>query len=288
MSTRLAGAVNEHRFPPVFFRYPRLLGLVHWLMRLTTLRVWYVRRAFREVLATLPSTFYWVDAGCGHGDYILPAAARHPNARFLGIDKIEDNVAVSRAYARVRGLDNTAFEQARAEEYSYSPPADAISCIGVMQLVEDDLELLRRFHAGLKPTGTLLLYEAVHNRRVLPFFEDVLHRYFEPYDVVQHQRHFYTPDEVIGKLREAGFDVERIRHSYGTAGRLYFELYTLAMYVLLSAHWLWYPLLLPLFLACMPLFWLLMGVDYLGTRRSGNGIVLVARKLTRETSASKS
>lgn len=278
MSANLARAVNTHRFPPVFVRHPRLLAVVHLVMRLTTLRVWYVRRAFRQVLPSLPPSFRWVDAGCGHGDYILPAARRYRGAYFIGIDRIADNVEVSEGYARARGLDNVTFVQDDVMTYAYEPPADGISCIGVMQLVDDDAALLRRFYGGLKPGGVLLLYESILNRRILPFFETTLRRYFKPYDVVQNQRHVYTPEEVLDRLRAAGFSVASVRYSFGFAGRLYHELYTLAMYVVLSAHPVWYVLLVPLFALAMPFFWLLMAVDYAGRRSSGNGMVIVARR----------
>lgn len=278
MATNLMKAATAHQFPPVFLRYPRLLGLVHLLMRLTTLRVWYVRRAFRELMRELPQPFTLLDAGCGHGDYILPAARRYRQSTFIGVDKIEDNVAVSKAYARARGIDNVTFVQARAEAYQHSTPVDAVTCIGVMQLVEDDRALLQRFYGDLKPDGVLLLYEPIYNHRILPFYERLLERYFEPYHLVQQRRHVYTPDELFALLKAAGFDVASVRYSFGTAGKLYYEGYNLAMHTLLSAHWLAYPLLVPLMLCLMPLFWLLMGLDYVGRRRSGNGVIVVAKK----------
>lgn len=277
MGNHLLGAVTEHRFPPVFFRHPRLLGLVHLLMRATTLRVWYVRRAFRELLGGLQQPFTVVDAGCGCGDYLLPAARRYPACRFVGVDRAEDNVGVARAYARARGIGNAAFVHDRVETYAFPAPVDAIACVVVLYLVGDDRALLGRFFDALRPGGRLLLYESVYNRRVLPFYDAWLAR-FEPYDVVQQRRRVYTPEAVRQKLEDAGFEVESARYAYGTAGRLYHEVYNLSMHVLLGAHWVLYPVLVPLFAALMPLFWLLMVLDFAGRRTSGNGMLVVARR----------
>lgn len=278
MSVNLAEAAATHRFPPLFFRFPRLLGLVHLLMRLTTLRVWYVRRAFRRVLGAQAGPFTLLDAGCGHGDYVFACAPRFRGGRFLGVDKIRDNIDVCRAYAAARGLDNVAFVEGHIETYAPAAPVDVLACIGVMQLVDDDRGLLDRFHRNLKPGGRLVLYESVHGRRLLPFFERVLSRYFVPYHEVQGRQHVYTPDEIRGKLDAAGFVVEETTSTFGWAGKLYYELYTLLMQTILGAHWIFYPILVPLFVAFLPLFWLLMAVDMLGRRTDGNGLVVVARK----------
>ena len=285
MPSNLAEAATSHHFPPVFFRFPRLLALVHLLMRLTTLRVWYVRRAFRRVLGRQPRPFTLVDAGCGHGDYLLPAARRYPDSRFVGVDKIEDNVRISSAYARARGIANAVFVCDHVERFDYAG-ADVVACIGVMELVEDDGALLRRFREGMQPDGVLMLYQPVLGRRLLPFYESALARLSVPYHVVQQRQHVYTPAEVERKLSESGFSVASVTYSFGPVGRLYYETYNLLMYALLSAHWILYPVLVPLFVACMPLFWLLMGIDYAGRRSSGNGMMIVARPSTGESGTS--
>lgn len=278
MSARLAQAVNTHRFPPLFRRYPRLLAGLHVLMWVTTLRVWYVRRTLRRIFRAMPPRFTMLDVGFGAGDYLLPAAVRFPQATIIGVDKIEDNVEVCEGYVRAKGLRNVTLACDHVERFAPGVPLDLVACIGVLQLVEDDRGLLRHFFEGMNPGGTLVLYESIYHRRILPFYEPILNRYFEPYHVTQDRRHDYTPGEVRRKLEDAGFRVASVEYSFGPAGKLYYELYSLFMYVLLSAHWLWYPVLVPLFLLFAPFLVLLMGIDYMTPKASGNGMVVVARK----------
>jgi SAM-dependent methyltransferase len=277
MSPDLATAATTHDFPPAFARFPRLLRLVHLLMAATTLRVWYVRRAVRRLLRNRRVPFVLLDAGCGHGDYLLPAAARHPSSHFVGVDKIESNVAVCSAYARARGLRNTSFVAADVARFSPDGPVDVVLCIGVMQLVPDDTALLNRFHGSLRPGGQLLLYEPVFDHRISTALQRRFPAYFGAYDEAQNRQHRYTPADLVALVEGAGFETMDVEFTYGTAGKIYYELYTPLLFALLSARPRGYLVLIPAFALAMPLFWLLMAIDFVLPKTSGNGMLILAR-----------
>src|SRR5690606_16771659 len=69
-------------------------------------------------LASLPqSTLRVLDAGCGPGTWTLEIAARRPQWRVVGIDRIADSTAAAAHAARRLGIANAAFTCADFERF---------------------------------------------------------------------------------------------------------------------------------------------------------------------------
>lgn len=91
---------------------------------------------------------------------------------------------------------------------------DAIFSVNVLEHIEDDRAFLRQFHAKLKPGGLLSLY--------LPA-GPMLYSHLDA--LVRHYRR-YSREELVGKVRDAGFAIEETR-LVDSAGFFVYGLYKL-------------------------------------------------------------
>ncbi len=160
---------------------------------------WYVgmRRVSAAVLGSrgAPESWRVLDAGCGTGAG-LDFLARYGLA--YGVDLAREAVE----FCRLRGKDRVA--QASVDSLPF--PASSFEMVTSFDVlyhraVADDLSALREFHRVLKDGGLLLV-------RVPAF--DFLRGH---HDVMVHTRHRYQSGELVAKLQEAGFRVERVSYA---------------------------------------------------------------------------
>ena len=163
---------------------------------------WYV--GMRRITAALLDPIYLprrnggiaiLDAGCGTGANLL-FLRRYGQA--CGIDASEEAIA----FCHERGIGQVApgtVEQLPYPDCSF----DLVTSFDVIYhaSIQDDLQVLREFRRVLKPGGRLLLRIAAY---------DWLRG---EHDLVVHSRHRYTVPEVREKLRQAGFQPERVSYA---------------------------------------------------------------------------
>jgi len=128
-------------------------------------------------------TRYFVGHGRVTASDISPFCLRELQRSFAEYDSV-----------RVRPLDISRNSYAELEIY------DTIVCLNVLEHVENDLGALRNMHSLLKPGGRLLLYVPANPRL-----------YCEIDRGVGHYRR-YLHDDLVGKMKEAGFRVRHSRH----------------------------------------------------------------------------
>ncbi|MBT4483503.1 MAG: class I SAM-dependent methyltransferase [Candidatus Latescibacteria bacterium] len=281
MPETISNSINSHRYPELYYRFPFLLRLHHFLVAATTLRVWYVRRIIGKLLKILPAPFRFLDAGCGAGDMIIPYMPDYRSSFFIGIDKIEDNVAVCNAYTHKRDFLNSIFLKANVEEYVPDKPVDIITCITVLQYVEDDIKALNNFYEALIPGGYLVLYVPVNYDRVFHWYKWLTTKYFHSneYDFRQGIKRHYTFDDVIKRLTSAGFIITSSSYTYGTMGKIAYELYSMGLLIMQKLPWIPALFFAVLFICgAYPFILLFMLFDFFHKKSHGNGLLVVARK----------
>lgn len=113
-----------------------------------------------------------LDIGCGSGNMTNLLAAAHPQSRFFGIDRDAQGIDYARRIAEQNGLQNVQFQATDAEQGvpEFTDPNnpipggrfpesgfDVITCIGVLQFIEDIGGLLADCYRQLARAGWLIL-----------------------------------------------------------------------------------------------------------------------------------
>ncbi len=269
----------------------RLIGRRPWLRRVgyrliffTTLREWYIARALRRLLAVDPEIRSALDAGCGMGQHTYALAKGRPGLRITAIEQDAEQCADLADFFQRRGLETVEVRTGDITRTDLGEPVDLVLCCSVLEHIEDDLGLLRRFRDHLREEGCVLIYVPLSERRVLKSLERRIATLTQqagenlPHGHVR----YYTPQELEARLRQCGFSVFHRELSYGPAGRLAYDLVTRVQF---SRFFL---LLFPFYLVLLhPLVMGLMAMDYFGSQSDGNGLLLVARKSQRFTHLSE-
>ncbi|MFO1423607.1 MAG: methyltransferase domain-containing protein [Candidatus Competibacteraceae bacterium] len=86
---------------------------------------------------------------------------------------------------------------------------DLIVSVDNLEHIENDLDVLRRFHRAMKLNGTLVVH-APHYYRRWPVF-----KWSRNFDVTGHVRPGYHLLELVERVRKAGFTIKRAGFSYG-------------------------------------------------------------------------
>jgi SAM-dependent methyltransferase len=163
----------------------------------------------REIVATLnlqgraPRI---LDVGCGTGAN-LEMLAQFGDAE--GVDVSEDALA----FCRARNLTRVTLGAAESLPYA-DASFDLVTALDVVEHLDDDAGGLREMRRVLRPDGRALLF--------VPAFMWL----WGVQDDVSHHRRRYTLPQLKGRVREAGFEVERATYANITffapilAGRL--------------------------------------------------------------------
>ncbi|OGH60278.1 MAG: hypothetical protein A3G34_09535 [Candidatus Lindowbacteria bacterium RIFCSPLOWO2_12_FULL_62_27] len=156
------------------------------------------RRVALEVLAPAlrrPGAAY-LDAGCAAGWLLEDAAKMFPNAAVYGADAFLP--ALNAAKARPAGRRVVQFDLLQAP---FAPASfDAISCLNVLEHIENDAGAIREIFRLLKPGGSAFF--------MVPAGPS-LYNYYD--EVVHHVRR-YGKREFRDKIRSVGFAIRAIRY----------------------------------------------------------------------------
>jgi 2-polyprenyl-3-methyl-5-hydroxy-6-metoxy-1,4-benzoquinol methylase len=150
-----------------------------------------------------------LDAGCGSGIFSFELAKRHPEAQVLGIELETSLVDRANEMARRAGLTNCRFEQGDVTKLEFEGLFDLVVSVDNFEHVEDDVGAMRALLSALHPGGRLVAHVPGYERRWLLFGRRV------NFDVPGHVRPGYRAEELVDKLRDAGFEVTRHQYTYG-------------------------------------------------------------------------
>jgi trans-aconitate methyltransferase len=277
MKPALASHLHDHTYPPFLLRHPQWVRLLHAWNCLVLQRNWTTRKWLRRLLPQLAPGSVVVDTGCGDGLHTFAPARRFSKLRFLGIDKNEANIVFCQRYSeRITTANHLHFLHQKLEELTLGNEVNLLLCIGTLQYIGEDVKVLKNFAQALTQDGCLLLYVPVNGRVVLPLYRRFSDK-MNHYEKSQHRQRVYTPAEIFEKLETAGFAVREKQLTYGVAGILGHEIYSLLLMGMGNTRrWGWlFGLLL---VAALPVILLLKGVDYFLPKKSGNGCLIVAEK----------
>lgn len=156
---------------------------------------WWFRARNRLILTALtrhfPGMTDFLEVGCGTGFVLQAVAAKFPGVRIVGTELFPEGLE----FARSR-VPSAEFCQMDATDIPFQQHFDVIGAFDVIEHIRDDELVLSQMHDALKPGGGLVL--TVPQHAWLWSEQDVQ---------ACHERR-YSRQELIQKLREAGFRVE--------------------------------------------------------------------------------
>jgi SAM-dependent methyltransferase len=150
-----------------------------------------------------------LDAGSGPGVFAFELAKRHPDARVVGIELEPDLVARANEIAERAGLTNCRFEKGDVTQLDIDAAFDLVVSVDNLEHVEDDVGAMRALRHAVRPGGRLVVHVPGFERRWVFFGRRV------NFDVPGHVRPGYRAEELVTKLRDAGFEISEHRYTYG-------------------------------------------------------------------------
>jgi ubiquinone/menaquinone biosynthesis C-methylase UbiE len=241
------------------------------------LRKWHITRRLKKLLASETEPFYLLDAGCGEGQFLFPYATKYSRSYFKGIDRAKTNIDFGNRYIEISGLNHVSFEETEMEQLSEREQYDIVLCISVLPYSRNDGVALTCLYNAMKAGACLLLYVPVNNKTVLPFYKKITQRY-ENYETIQQNQRVYTKPEIVQLLHYCSLEVTEIKNTYGFFGILSNELLN-THFILFNAYSFPFKIIISItLLVFYPLILLCMILDFILPVRSGNGLMIVARK----------
>lgn len=253
----------------LFNRTPFLRILFYRLLDLLLLRSWHIRKELGALKKQGFAPGHIADAGSGFGQYVYYLSKKFPGSRITGLDIKQEQVDDCNAFFSSIGRgERIAFEYADLTKLDRPGAFDLILSVDVMEHIEDDRTVLRRFYEALKPGGQLLISTPSDQGG-----SDVQHEHEESF-IDEHVRDGYGVEEIDGKLREAGFSEIHVRYSYGRPGKISWKL-SMKFPILLANASKLFLLLLPFYyLVVYPFCFLLNLADLRQQHPTGTGLIV--------------
>jgi 2-polyprenyl-3-methyl-5-hydroxy-6-metoxy-1,4-benzoquinol methylase len=265
-SREIAGLIGRRRW---------LRRLAFLLIRITTLREWYIRRSLREIGKSLSPDFAMLDLGCGMGQHVYACASKWPLAHITGLEMDPMQAADLADFIKRAGFSNVTVLCEDAERWSSQQTYDLVLCGSVLEHLQDDKSMIDKIKARLHPGGWLLVYVPSGEVRVIPMLARKMERDLRasgkplPHDHVR----YYSPAQMRARLQQAGLTVVSERITYGRWGKWAYDMVTLVQFSR------FFKFIFPFYLILLhPWVLLLMWFDVLANNRQGNGLLMIARK----------
>ena len=176
-----------------------------------------LRIRLRRVLPATEGSYQKIlDAGCGSGRVQLRTRqAASGGARSPASNSNPTWSTGPTQIAKRAGLTNCHFEQGDVTKLDFEDEFDLVVSVDNFEHVEDDIAAMRTLLRALRPGGRLVAHVPGYERRWILFGRRV------NFDVPGHVRPGYQADELVGKLREAGFQVTSHQYTYGAIETLH-------------------------------------------------------------------
>ena len=128
-----------------------------------------------------------LEVGCGTGVVLAQLERLFPNGRIIGMDLFDEGLKFARQRFKGTLIQGDVFQ------HSFGKSFDLIGAFDVIEHLDEDEKILRRFHEQLRPGGHLVITVPAHQS---------LWSYF---DEVAHHRRRYAVRDLEWKLADAGF-----------------------------------------------------------------------------------
>ncbi len=257
----------------IFNSTPMLRKLFYRLLDLLLLRSWHIRRELNQLKKEGFAPSHITDAGSGFGQYVYYLSKKFPQGQITGLDIKQEQVDDCNSFFTDIGLkERVLFKYADLTKLEEKESSELILCVDVMEHIEEDRTVFKRFYKGLKPGGVLLISTPSDQGG-----SDVHHDHEESF-IDEHVRDGYGVADIDEKLREAGFSDIHIRYSYGKPGKISWKLSMKYPIQLVNFSKL-FLILLPLYyLLTYPISYCLNRADVRREHETGTGLIVRCKK----------
>lgn len=278
LTSEIKSITEHHHYPAWLLTHPDRINPYYTLLRIFYLRSRVCRRHLFQLLRGQNPGAAILDAGCGEGQFLIPAARRFPGLTFTGIDRLDHHIDFLHKLTEQEGLRNVRLQKGDIETGIISPvPADLIYTISVLQYTRDPARLIRRFHSIQPAGGILMIYTPAGPVFSFSFARKLKEKYSH-YDAAQPFFHPVKEKELLQWISSAGYTILDKKYYYGRIASFSHEM--IQSLVILITHWPPVFKIIPLIIMLLfsPIFVSLQVVDEIFRPRRGNGILLILQK----------
>lgn len=204
------------------------------------------------------------DAGSGRGLFTLQLAQRFPHSEVIGMDINEDQVARNNAIAGRLGYTNCRFRIQDVTRLDADETFDLILSTDNLEHLDDDHRQCGVFFRALNPEGRILIHTPHETRKVFGLKRQNF------MGIEGHVRPGYTVSRLSAMLENAGLEVERGFHSYGSIETLANDV----SYLITGGR----EKNKALYALAFPLLLWMSQLGRLTTPREGSGVIVLARR----------
>lgn len=200
-----------------------------------------------------------LDAGCGKGWFSHWVAANYSQSLVDAVDFDPEEVNYTKG--RFGNLKNLTVSQESLTKFSRRNTYGLIYSVDVFEHIEDDQKAFKNIYAALKQGGVFVFHSPHGPRKTLLGVA-------ASYEQADHAREWYETEELLGKLKKAGFEVIEKTYTFGPFGTTAWELMKIFEHWPKAIRWG--------FIA--PITVILANLDTRVKNKWGTGILVVAKK----------
>lgn len=270
--------VEHHFYPDWLTNHPHRIRFHYQLLRLIYLRSRICRRHLMETLSSLDPGSVILDAGCGEGQFLIPAARRFPGLSFVGMDQRPAHISFLQKLADEENIFNIGLILGDIETSVITPvPVDFIFIVSVLQYTQYPDRLIQRF-SDIQPLGgKLMIYTPVGPHYTFSFSRWAKRRYSH-YDAAQPFHQSLNEEELLSWIGTTGYVIREKKYYYSKTAAFGHELFQTL--IILLTHWPPVFKIIPLIIMLLfsPIFVSLQVVDEFFSPKRGNGLLLILQK----------
>ncbi len=172
-----------------------------------------------------------LDAMCGYGAVGKGILEREPNVSLYFLD--ESSVQLDRARENIKEITEDRFVLAEFPSHNFTPGFfdKIVLKMGLHEVSrEKQILVVREINKILKPNGKFIVWDIMLNESTQTLFQDIIRKKDElsGFDMLAHERYFFTEQEFIETMTRSGFskikDFHTISYRFQSRKRLESEL----------------------------------------------------------------
>ena len=270
----------KRKLGKVFNRTPFLRKLFYRLLDLLLLRSWHIRKALKQWEKQQTGQVSVLDAGSGFGQYDYWMARRNKDWKIKGVDVKEEQIDDCNQFFKQIGYNNVHFKIGDLTTLKEKEDYNLVLCVDVMEHIEEDELVLSNYYSALKEGGMLLISTPsdqggsdVHHHGHEEYKNDGTHSFID-----EHVRDGYSIDDMVQKMKRAGFSKTDVYYQYGKPGKIGWKLSMKYPIVMLNASYAFFIILPFYYLLTFPFVLLFNLADVGRKHKTGTGLVAKAWK----------